>query len=285
MKVVFERFGTIIYPYLCTLPLIERIIWLVYGNLYLLFQKLRKRQNKDWILSRNACLGKDIVNLLNIKEPIYNIQKGRVDYLLNIVENQHFRAKAEIVAPFMKRKDVIPFIVQQQSLCWLEYQKPPKLLLMDSFSELTDQMFVHKYERKWGFCSNYSDVECGEKFQAQFQAKGLLPIKDVFEMYVGFFSLIRKKYGDMPIIFLHFPVVLDSRQKFHIRYKNILHAIEEISKKYPPFYSIVVEDNIVSWPDEHNENKDEFPYHYNSETYETFKSKILSIKELQRYFT
>lgn len=236
---------------------------------YMLKWKLR---SNAWILGRHACLGLDVLNLLGKTPDVLNVQKGRIDYLLDISENSERLARSLRVAPFMDRKDIVPLITQEEFFL-TRPTHPPSLVYMDSYSELTDQLFVHKKEQ-WRFCCNYTDLTHDDKFSQQFEAVGLLPLEQLEDNYHRFFKYIRKTYGDVPILFLHFPIKLDHREKFKSRHERILEIITKLSYEYAPFYSIDIDESVVDWPAEKVPGLENFPYHYNLTTYEAFADKV-----------
>lgn len=143
------------------------------------------------------------------------------------------------------------------------------MLFMDSYSELTDQKFFN-YEKKWSFYANYSNINHSLEFKSKFKAEGLLDQTSLIDQYHQFFSYFRNTYGNVPIIFMHFPVKLDSREKFKIRHQKIKEAIEEIKFEFMPFYSLEADDKIVDFPKETPSELRGFPYHFNEETYMNF---------------
>jgi len=256
--------------------LLSNFRWIVYPSVSSLRRWWRSRTN-DWVIGRVACMGQDVFKLLNVDLLMLNVQKGRVDFLIETTVNPKYRPITNKVVSFIERNDIKSLIAQQASWKWLSTRKP-KALYMDSYSELTDQMFVHKIQ-KWSFCANYSDITHSEKFKNQFESRGLIPVEDLLGYYRRFFTIFRNQYGNIPIIFLHFPVKLDKREKFHDRYQFILKAIDQVSLEFQPFYSFVADDSIVDWPEERIPGLENFPYHYNSQTYidlaEQIKSKGL----------
>ncbi|MFA5832062.1 MAG: hypothetical protein WDA22_01175 [Bacteroidota bacterium] len=247
------------------------------NNLYpyylrLWWRKKIKSNNKDWIFGRVACMGQDVFKLTGCQIPFYNIQKGRVDYLLNLNTNMNLHARTSQVAGFMERNDIIPLVAQQEIFKWHSMGKP-KLIYMDSFSELTDQLFINRIG-KWSFCVNYNDISHSSEFIDKYEAKGLLPNEEIFKSYKTYFQFLRLKFPDTPIIFLHFPVKLDKREKFHVRYRFIKNAVDNIANELPMFYSISVVENIVDWPEEQTPGQEDFPYHYNKATYIYLAKKV-----------
>ena len=262
--------------------IISRLKWIFY--IYRFNYKLRKKaksKNKDWIFGRVACMGQDVLKLTGSQTPLYNIQKGRVDYLYNLHHNTKLHTKTSKVVEFMSRKDIIPLIAQQEIFEWKSIGLP-KLIFMDSYSELTDQLFVNR-EKHWCFCSNYSDLLHTPEFTNNFEVKGLIAIEDIENQYRDYFELLRERFPDTPIIFMHFPVKLDNREKFKIRYRSIQDAIERISKEFPHFYSISVDEKIIDWPEEKLPGIENFPYHFNNRTYQDFAEQIQSIDIFNEY--
>jgi hypothetical protein len=235
-----------------------------------------KSRSKDWIFGRVACMGQDVLSLLGYKEFLYNTQKGRVDYLLDLFVKDNYNAKTNHILKYIKRKDLHSLIQQQEFFSWNQLGLP-KLIYLDSYSELTDQLFINKREH-WGFCSNYSDVHISDEFDNSFEGKGLLPINEIEENYCRFFEFLTKKFPNTPIVFLHFPVKLDNRLKFKDRYNCILNSIEKLETQFVNLHSIKINDEIVDWPEVKISGIENFPYHYNQATYFEFVNKIKELK-------
>jgi len=225
-----------------------------------------------WILGRHACLGRDVFKLTDIHYPIFNIQKGRVDYFTSAAIKSNKRTHTVNLSKYLNRKDIIPFFRQQEYIHKLP-KNPPILVYMDSYSELVDHYFQKKGE-DWGGCCCYSDINHSEKFKEQFNEMGLIKINDLEFAYRSFFNQIRQKYGEIPIIFLHFPMQLEKRAKYIERGKAIFTIIESLATEYESIYSISINESIVFKPSTVIAELEEFPYHYNSQTYIEF-SKII----------
>jgi hypothetical protein len=226
-------------------------------------------------------MGHDVFALLGSPLPLFNIQKGRVDYILDVMTDQRLKARPYQVATFMERQDIIPLIAQEADLAWLRL-RPPLAVYMDSFSELTDQLFVHR-QNQWRFCCNYSDLRHSSEFDIQFEAMGLLPVADLLMYYRRFFSMVRQRWGNIPILFLHFPTTLDKREKFQLRYKHIRESITQVAQEFQPFYSLTVDDSIVDWPEVKTPGLEDFPYHYNQRTYQASADQVRATKVLESF--
>tara|TARA_B110000879_G_C10997150_1_gene441597 strand:- start:62 stop:862 length:801 start_codon:yes stop_codon:yes gene_type:complete len=251
--------------------LIRKLEWRIRFVLSSIKRRILNRNN-DWIMGRIACMGMDVFKILEIEAEIINMQKGRVDYLNNVIVNKKNKVAANKVIPFINRNDIKYLIFQQQIGYGLK-KKPPLMLFMDSYSELTDQRFFN-YEKEWSFYANYSDINHSLEFKSKFKAEGLLDQNSLINQYHQFFNYFRNNYGNVPIIFMHFSVKLDSREKFKIRHKKIKEAIEEIKSELQPFYSFTADEEIVDWPEERIPGLENFPYHYNTSTYKNLAKQV-----------
>jgi hypothetical protein len=229
-------------------------------------------------MGRVACLGQDVFKLLNLNPPLINTQKGRIDFLSDVLNNLNCKPHTNDTLKYINRNDIKGLILQQELFC--KYKKPPVALYMDSYSELTDQRFFHK-KNKWSFYVNYSDIAHSEEFKGKFDSQGLLGLSEMMDQYYQFFSLFRLNYGSVPIIFIHFPVKLESREKFILRATEIKNTIDILKNDFQPFYSIEVNDEFVDWPKANSSEKQSFPYHYNLDTYVYFANQIKNLNILK----
>jgi len=229
----------------------------------------------QWILGRHACLGLDVIKLASINTPIFNIQKGRVDFWLSCVKNPNLSTRTTEMLRFMNRKDIIPLLRQQESFNNLP-KHPPSFVYMDSLSELVDQLFIHKVNR-WGGCCYYSDINQTADFKRKFEEIGLIDMDEIESCYRDYFNLLRTKYDDVPIIFLHFPSALEKREKFLGRGQVILSVIEKIAKEHKNFFSLSIDETLVSKNIDAPPEMSDFPYHYNKETYNIFSKMLIEV--------
>ena len=260
--------------------LIQKIKWRILLILHSIKRKLFDRK-KNWIMGRVACMGQDVLKLLEVEASIINVQKGRIDYLNKVSKSSKSKTRISQVVSNIERNDIRSLVLQQQLLYGIK-KKAPIALYMDSFSELTDQEFCHQKE-KWSLYANYSDINHTPEFKKIFESKGLLDVDNLFEEYYKFFSSFRKKHGSVPILFLHFPVKLDNREKFKTRYSKIKEAIDKAKIEFQPFYSFEVDENIVDWPEVKIPGLEDFPYHYNKATYESLAQKIDQLGVFKNY--
>ncbi len=237
--------------------------------LKIISRRLKKLKNKKYfknkILTRNSCLGRDI-SRLKFKEfrnsPTLNIQKGRVDMLIKWM-NGETTPISKAVKNHLSRKDIYQHIKQQEKAIWKDVNNI-EFLVMDSFSELTDQKFTHKKEG-WSFLAHYSDINQTNNFKNTFQCDGLLPIEDFEKSYISFFDWFKKQYSNKNIYFIHFSTKFDTRNEFKKRASEILRILLKLEKKYNFLKNIYIPDKDIT------QNKNEkFPYHYSNETFKKF---------------
>lgn len=232
-----------------------------------------------WILGRVACLGQDVLRLLGLDDRVLNFQKARADYWPAVARRPELRPSAGQVARFLRRRDVLTLIAQQSDLPW-HSASSPAAIVMDSFAELTDQLFIERMAG-WRFCANYSDLDHSEGFGRRFVAAGLLATQTLDEVYREFFGFIRERFGQAPVVYLHFPAKLDHRALFRDRHARILETVDTVGRAFPPFYSLAVDDAVVDWPERSIAADEElFPYHYNHATYQSFVDQIRATRSL-----
>ena len=220
-----------------------------------------------YVLRRTACLG----NAVSIKAGLnsrINHQKSRVDYLLDIHRNSSLRAQPKLIRKYLKESAKYRCIEDQQ-YDFFAYNKP-KAIVMDSFSELTDQLFVHKKEG-WRFLAHYADMEHSPEFTELFHCEGLLPLEMLFQTYDTFFAELFRTYS-VKVFFIHFPTHLDKRETFQLRGEEIKRVIDTLAQKYPLLHSLSLEaeDVVAGTADEH-------PYHFDEKTFDAFQKKIKEV--------
>jgi hypothetical protein len=229
---------------------------------------------KTKLLGRVACLGSEVISKLDLQKGLVNHQKSRVDFLLEVSKNPNIKPTAKDIYPFLKKKYIFGTIEQQESDFFLF--KKPDYIFMDSFSELTDQLFVDKINGKH-FLANYSDINHDENFNNRFYSKGLVEISDLSIIFDDFFNKVSVIYPDTIVIFIHFPTIFDKRKKFQERGNNIIKIINELSKKYHFLNSISLDDEFVFKSEDESDELKDFPYHYGKATYEKFAEIIKGI--------
>ena len=138
---------------------------------------------------------------------------------------------------------------------------------MDSFSELTDQLFVHKKEG-WAFCSHYSDIEHSSDFDDEFECRGLLSLESLEQSYREYFDWLVTAYPNTQVIFINFPASLDGRDVFKRRAEEIGRVIDLIAREYDCIHVLSVDASDVVHAD-----GDSFPYHFGKITNMAFVTK------------
>lgn len=247
-----------------------------------IFKYIRPKYRGRWILGRHACLGREIIERSGINIPIHNIQKGRVDLLLSIKNTPKLAPLTKVVSCHLNRNDM-QAIVRQQEFSGFLPKRAPSLVFMDSLSELVDQLFLHKKDG-WGWCSYYSDINNSTEFSKIFDNKGLINLESLELYYREYFDFIYEKYGEVPIVFFHFPVALESREVFSSRGSAILNIIDRLTRDYRNLYSINIDEKKVDYPICESEELKNFPYHYNDVTYVEFVKKFKKLVSQKKIF-
>lgn len=241
---------------------------------YRLRMCLDLRSKQPWVFSRTACLGNDVYHLAKISIARHNVQKGRCDELLRRYLQQDKSKFSRKISGHLTRQDIFPLIIEQERIWW---QKPaPEFVFMDSYSELTDQLFTDK-NRAISFCANYADIKIDKSELSDISCLGLIKIEDLKDQYFRFFSMLHNMWPKTFIIFLHFPSHREKRVSFIYRAQAIREAIGQLQVDDKMIISLEIpsrgQENFQVSDDD---LADEFPYHYDERTYLVFAKKLQS---------
>lgn len=216
---------------------------------------------QNYIVSRAACLVNDSFNMLSNRNHRINFQKSRAD-VLNI--NFSKRIKPKIIDVRYVQDFLYSVYLEQYFDFWKNIPKTD-FFIMDSYSELTDQLFVN-YKSENLFCSNYSDVD--KKALDHYNCKGLLEKNDIEKEYSKLFKNLRLLNKDLKIIYVFFPIINETRANFINQNAAIINAINNLMNEHK-LIVIKIPNDILK------KNKiGEFPYHYNKEVYDFLSKKL-----------
>ena len=152
---------------------------------------LRILSRKPWVMRRTACLGNDVFELLEfLPKRSINIQKGRIDLLTKSLNQRFGILKLYQAKTFIERSDIRPLIFRQ-SISRLNLLRPPIVVLIDSYSELTDQEFILPNKAKI-YC-NFSDVF--QTVDKTIESNGLLDLRELDSYYEKLTVSIAEKWG------------------------------------------------------------------------------------------
>lgn len=216
----------------------------------------------DWVFSRTACLGNDAYRGSQSGEiKRWNIQKGRMDILVRQLKG----ISRETTPPprvLFSQEENWKISCQVSSNYWNHFQ-PPKFILIDSFSELTDQMFVYKGIE---FLSHYNDLNWMQQESKDIESLGLLPLDKIHDHYLEFVQATQSRWGDIPCYFINFPSKFDQREELKIRAELISDAIGNIEKKHRRVKVITIPNDEVQLNDAELAKEIPFPYHFAQST-------------------
>lgn len=206
-----------------------------------------------WVYGRVACLGKDSFKEAGFSYNLVNVQKARVDGLGSSALLSMLNLKSIL------RED-IKWLLLEQVFMYRFLVTRPKFIIIDSYSELTDQIFINVKNHST-FFANYSDVNRDVLSNGMLSCEGLLNLEFLEVNYRSYFSRLREKYGEIPIIYVHFPTMREQRTSFVKRAEVIVKIVDDIKYEYGL--------SVIKIPDEYAQlpTNDEFPYHYANEVY------------------
>jgi hypothetical protein len=215
------------------------------------------------ILQRGACLSNDALKILFPMLKIENFQKSRVDYLNLQLLNK--KVKPNFFDVKLIKQNLYNLYIDQFSNFWNKIIKTD-VFIIDSYSELTDQLFVSNLNVNKQFCANFTDVD--KNFHKKYHCKGILVENEIESSYELFFKNIRERNKKLKIIYIFFPIQYETRIKFINQNKNIENAIYKLSKKYN-LEIISIPDTFLNY-----KREDDFPYHYNDIVYNYVSNKL-----------
>lgn len=231
----------------------------------------RYRFKGKWIFSRTACLGNDAFNISEFQNlNRWNLQKGRVDVLINQIKKESLSLEPPSRNLF-KHEENWKISSQLSSIEWMDLA-PPNFVLMDSFSELTDQLFELGNQK---FLAHYGDINWSEEITKEVQCEGLIPNDQIKEKYIEFFEEIMKMWGaQINCYFIHFPTKFESREELTVRGQLIIEAMGGIESIYPNVKNIYVPNSIVSLHENEILKENPFPYHFSHSTIAYISKRI-----------
>lgn len=227
-----------------------------------------------WVLSRTACLGNDVFSQVASfrKTNRINLQKLRIDQFGKVLDGNLPKKLAFGTLRFLARKDVFPLLLQQTRTSWLK-SKAPIFLMMDSFSDLTDQEFSRSDGAS--FFAAYSDVEIDSSARMGFECKGLLDLADYEVRLKGVIGKIRTHYStSIPVVYIHFPHQLETRTQFINRAKTLIEATRKLERELSNFFVVEADYSLVRREPGASDN---FPYHYHPEVTEDLARQVESL--------
>ena len=222
---------------------------------------------RKFVLGRVACLGKDSFKLLGGKHRLINIQKGRIDLLL---DKERFSYKNLKNLSLIIRDD-IKWLLLEQAFKYKFFHKNPEFIIMDSYSELTDQLFRDKGNNSV-FYANFSDVDKSLLVDELIVCEGLIDITTVEKLYYLYFKSLSSKYLNIPIIYIHFPIERETRQLFINRALYLKEIMKRIQQEIDNLRIIEVPSCLALL-----ETEDDFPYHYSENVYIWISGEISKI--------
>lgn len=233
--------------------------------------------DRQIVLSRIACVGKEIFSLKSGewgRVELINQQKLRLDLFLDLLENKRPYANAQMIREYVYREDVYPLIEEQGQLRWINYKgKNIKCFMLDTFSELTDQMFVHKKEQ-WAFCCHYTDLNAQGGFHDIFESKGLLEINRFEAVYRKFLDWYEVSFPRTTLVFIHYSAKFDSRNEFNERVMQLRTVTKALAEEKHYVLNVDIDDLYY-----YKNEFDDFPYHYSKRTYREMIKKWKGIEK------
>jgi len=225
-------------------------------------------RNEEWVFSRSACLGNDVFALLNTGLTRLNYQKGRIDSLLNYEFRNNFLIRREInkIIPDLSIRKMI----FEQHPTRIVKLHPPKFILMDNFSELTDQRFQVK-KTGYNFYCNFSDVQESIRTSESVRRLGLVNRDSMLRSYRSFLEFVQKSWEGVPVLMIIFPQKYENREVYLEQGGMIDEVFLILQTEYDNFKVIQIDAIDVA-----RFAGDENRYHFALDTKYIFAEKVRS---------
>jgi hypothetical protein len=150
-------------------------------------------------------------------------------------------------------------------------RRAPEFVLMDSFSELTDQEFVY---HQGHFFTHFSDLK--PESRDQLEMRGLFDLTNLREFYNMFQTSLNDHFGkEIPIFFVNFPDKFENRPIFKERAEVIRRTSFELSECNNNWHNIQVPEKFV-----YKKGLDDYPYHFSMET-SSYVASLINSKLLR----
>ena len=141
------------------------------------------------------------------------------------------------------------------------------MIIMDSFSELVDSMFSLSDGSIFFGVKGDVKIEklknCGGVYHKQ------LKLEDLYSLYFNAFEKLHQKFK-CNIYFIFYPTKFESRSYYIKRGEYIEMTLKKLENKLDYLKLIKIENNEVF-----KSKEDNFPYHFDSNTIESFSRKLL----------
>jgi hypothetical protein len=242
---------------------------------------IKAHPKSPWILTRTACLGNDVASIAFPQTPVLRFQKTRIDQLEEILNSGERRPFG--IIPFrlkrsIARDDVWPLISRQNQRI-SDSAPAPFMIIIDSYSELTDQEFKEKKSSSV-FFANYSDLRAEDIEAGIIVSNGLIDIGLAEKIFDNFMSAVERRWGPVPTVFLAYPPNLESRQKYLDRSEAIVKMFENLERRWPNAYFLKERLAEIRASEEDAEKSVVFPYHYESGLYRHLANLVLEVADV-----
>jgi len=230
-----------------------------------------KDKHYNWqesmILMRSACMGIGIIStkVRYTFEKKVNFQKLRVDQM-NGLKDSKIPMEQKLFEDFFIRKDIAKMIFNQSKKNFDDYIDKSRLIVFDTFCELTDKKFKHRLT-DYTFCAHNSDIKRSPIFDQEFEELGLIPVDEIYEGFDRFFSTNYKNLKNKSIYIFHYSDKYEKRELYIKRNREIQEIMMSFKNIGLDIKNCVPSSNKVK-------NIDSYPYHFSKETLLHLASKM-----------
>ena len=220
------------------------------------------------IVARVSCFGSRIISKF---QPLYfyNNQKYRITDVLKDTQHSIFKSN---------RKTLEKIVYAQNHLYLTNPSLKPNLIILESYSDLTDSMFTSQNGER--FLCHLSDfkptlwpkIANNESVNPLFVNHGLCDLSSYEDDLQQFVTLINTIYDQSNIFFINTPIKVEKRKAIKERAEVIQSAAQAIAHKSSNFYNLTIPDSVIE-----KLYDGCLPYHFADKTVHFCFDKITSI--------
>ena len=239
------------------------------------FKTLAFNLSSPKIVARVSCFGSRIISKFH---PLYfyNNQKYRISDVLKDTRHSIFRTNKRI--GYFTDTTLEKIVDSQKYLHLTNPRLKPNLIILESYSDLTDLMFTTQNGER--FLCHISDfkpslwpqISTNESTNPLFVNHGLCDLFSYEEDLQQFVTLVKAINDQVNIFYINTPIKFEKRKAIRERADIIQSAAQVIADKSTNFYNLIIPDSTVK-----KFYDGCLPYHFADETVDFCFDKISSI--------
>ena len=165
-------------------------------------------------------------------------------------------------------------MISSQNLTISSYSRPPAMIIVDSYSDLTDQKFSPTNGSPQ-FMANFSDVCSKALSDSVIVSEGLLDLTKAENLWRQFLDRVAARWGEVPTFMITYPDYREKRPKFIQRARQIDEIFLALEQDYENVELLNTSSETLGLTSLDHDFEDSFPYHYPPELYQQLAERLI----------